>query len=103
MEGLDTAVCLMNYRRDGTPFYNRVFVAPLRGVDGRVVNFVGVQCEVTESVAKLLMQEQRSLYVGGGGGGGAAAAPAAAGGAPAAAAAAAPVAPPAARAKRARH
>lgn len=51
-EGRDTATCLINYRKDGTPFWNQFFVAPLRGVDGRVVNFVGVQCEVSEAIAK---------------------------------------------------
>ena len=51
-EGRDVAVCLINYRKDGTPFWNQFFVAPLRGVDGRIVNFVGVQCEVSEKIAQ---------------------------------------------------
>jgi PAS domain S-box-containing protein len=51
-EGRDVAVCLVNYRKDGSPFWNQFFVAPLRGVDGRIVNFVGVQCEVSEKIAK---------------------------------------------------
>ncbi len=51
-EGRDVAVCLINYRKDGTPFWNQFFVAPLRGVDGRIVNFVGVQCEVSEKIAR---------------------------------------------------
>lgn len=50
--GKDVATCLINYRKDGTPFWNQFFVAPLRGVDGRIVNFVGVQCEVSEDIAK---------------------------------------------------
>lgn len=49
--GRDVAVCLINYRKDGSPFWNQFFVAPLRGVDGRIVNFVGVQCEVSEKIA----------------------------------------------------
>nr|AML76730.1 putative LOV domain-containing protein [Synura petersenii] len=45
-EGRDVSVCLLNYKSDGTPFWNQFFVAALRGADGNVVNFVGVQCEV---------------------------------------------------------
>jgi PAS domain S-box-containing protein len=28
--GDDAAVCLLNYKKDGTPFYNSFFLAPLR-------------------------------------------------------------------------
>lgn len=52
-------MCLLNYRKDGSRFYNRFFVAPLRGVDGQIVNFVGVQCEVKESIAMELIAKQR--------------------------------------------
>lgn len=41
-----TQTCLLNYKADGTPFWNQFFVAPLRDADGTIVNFVGVQCEV---------------------------------------------------------
>ena len=47
-EGKDTSVCLLNYRKDGTPFWNQFFVAALRNEHNEVVNYVGVQCEVTE-------------------------------------------------------
>ena len=44
--GVDTSVCLLNYRADGSTFWNQFFVAALRDVNRRVVNFVGVQCEL---------------------------------------------------------
>jgi PAS domain S-box-containing protein len=44
--GEDTSVLLMNYRADGTEFYNQVFVAALRDSDNRIINYVGVQVEV---------------------------------------------------------
>ena len=44
-EGKDTAVCLVNYKKDGTPFLNAFFMAPLRDAQGNIVNFVGVQCD----------------------------------------------------------
>eukprot|EP00616_Rhizochromulina_sp_CCMP1243_P006646 CAMPEP_0118966266 /NCGR_PEP_ID=MMETSP1173-20130426/3749_1 /TAXON_ID=1034831 /ORGANISM="Rhizochromulina marina cf, Strain CCMP1243" /LENGTH=445 /DNA_ID=CAMNT_0006915019 /DNA_START=33 /DNA_END=1370 /DNA_ORIENTATION=+ len=45
-QGVDTSVCLLNYRADGTTFWNQFFVAPLRDVNKRIVNYVGVQCVV---------------------------------------------------------
>src|SRR4051794_6486393 len=38
---------LRNYRRDGTPFWNEVHIAPVRDERGEVVRFVGVQVDVT--------------------------------------------------------
>ena len=46
-KGRDVSVCLLNYKKDGTPFWNHFFVAPLLNKDNQVVNFVGVQCEVS--------------------------------------------------------
>lgn len=43
-----TSVCLLNYKADGTSFYNQVFIAALRDVNMRVINYVGVQVEVNE-------------------------------------------------------
>jgi PAS domain S-box-containing protein len=39
---------LLNYRRDGTPFWNRVTVTPVADDDGEVTHFVGFQRDVTE-------------------------------------------------------
>lgn len=39
---------LLNYREDGSPFWNRVTVAPVHDEDGDVVNFVGFQEDVSE-------------------------------------------------------
>ena len=46
MAGEDTSVCLLNYRADGSPFYNQIFVAALRDADNNIINYVGVQVEV---------------------------------------------------------
>ena len=46
MSGVDTSVCLLNYRADGSTFYNQIFLAPLRDVSSRLVNYVAVQVEV---------------------------------------------------------
>ena len=57
-EGVDTSVCLLNYKADGTPFWNQFFVAALRDAENNVVNFVGVQCEVSKAVVEKQMKEQ---------------------------------------------
>jgi PAS domain S-box-containing protein len=45
-DGMDTSVRLLNYKKDGTSFWNEFFVAALRDGSGKVVNYIGVQCEV---------------------------------------------------------
>jgi PAS domain S-box-containing protein len=59
VEGIDTSVCLLNYKADGTPFWNQFFVAALRDAENNVVNYVGVQCEVSKAVVEKHMGERR--------------------------------------------
>ena len=57
-----TSVELLNYRKDGTDFWNRVSVAPLRDADGRVTEWVGFQEDITafkEREAALERQNER--------------------------------------------
>ncbi len=49
---------LLNYRRDGTAFWNQVTISPVTDGAGEVVNFVGVQNDVTERV--MVEQERRA-------------------------------------------
>jgi PAS domain S-box-containing protein len=46
--GRPVHVVLRNYRKDGTLFWNELFIAPVRDDEGRVTHFVGVQQDVTE-------------------------------------------------------
>jgi PAS domain S-box-containing protein len=39
---------ILNYRKDGTPFWNFLRIAPIRDGEGRVTHFVGTQSDVTE-------------------------------------------------------
>nr|AML78096.1 putative LOV domain-containing protein [Lobochlamys segnis]AML79264.1 putative LOV domain-containing protein [Oogamochlamys gigantea] len=43
-------VCLLNYRKDGTPFFNQFFMSPIRNEEGRIIHYVGIQTDVTELV-----------------------------------------------------
>jgi len=65
-KGIDTAVCLLNYKRNGTPFYNQIFVAALRDSNSKIINYVGVQVEIQnyekiEQNNKITMQETELL------------------------------------------
>ena len=41
---------ILNYRRDGTPFWNALHVAPVHDAEGRLIRFFGSQWDVTEKV-----------------------------------------------------
>ena len=38
---------LVNYRKDGTPFWNQVAISPVRDTDGRIIAFAGTLTDVT--------------------------------------------------------
>ncbi|KAH8069051.1 PAS domain-containing protein [Aureococcus anophagefferens] len=54
--GTDVQICLLNYKIDSTTFWNHFFIAALRDDAGDVVNFLGVQIEVSERVAMGILQ-----------------------------------------------
>ena len=56
-DGQPAEEVLLNYRADGTAFWNALVITPLRGADGAVRHFVGVQTDVT---ARIEVEEQRA-------------------------------------------
>src|SRR5918997_3669684 len=48
-EGRECRVVLRNYRKDGSLFWNELYISPVYDEEGRLINFVGVQNDVTES------------------------------------------------------
>ncbi len=56
-ERRQVTVELLNYRKDGTPFWSRVHVSPVRDGQGEVVRFVGVQVDVTAQRAPRVAAE----------------------------------------------
>ena len=52
------SVTIRNYRADGSQYWNRLEVAPVRDDDGTVVNFIGFQQDVTP-----LVERQRQLQL----------------------------------------
>ena len=60
--GSSTNVLMRNYRKDGTLFYNRLFLTPIRNGAGEVTHFIGVQNDVTEEVVQRRdVERQRHL------------------------------------------
>lgn len=39
---------LLNYRKDGSPFWNRLAITPVRNAQGQVTHFIGLQSDITE-------------------------------------------------------
>lgn len=56
--GMDNTTVLVNYRKDGTTFWNQLFIAALRDGNGTVVNYLGVQCRVSEMYASSFFKKE---------------------------------------------
>ncbi|HEX2911431.1 MAG TPA: PAS domain S-box protein [Chloroflexia bacterium] len=49
-EEIPVCVVLRNYRKDGTLFYNELHVSPVHNNEGLVINYIGIQYDVTSRV-----------------------------------------------------
>jgi len=47
-EGKECHAVLKNYRKDGTEFWNELYIAPVANAQGEITNFIGVQTDVTK-------------------------------------------------------
>lgn len=62
-EERDCQVVIKNYRKDGTPFWNQLTISPVRDALGQVINFIGVQADITErtQAQELLRHSKETL------------------------------------------
>ena len=58
-KGESLRVDLLNYRRDGEPFWNALHLSPLRSESGRVRAYIGLQHDVTQIRAARLAEHHR--------------------------------------------
>jgi PAS domain S-box-containing protein len=58
-EARPSMVTLINYRADGSTFWNSVSTAPVFDDDGQVIGFIGMQVDVTRSVVAQQEREER--------------------------------------------
>ena len=49
-KGEECTVELLNYKKDGTPFWNRLSISPLKNEEGVVTHYIGVQSDITELI-----------------------------------------------------
>ncbi|MGM0570305.1 EAL domain-containing protein [Marinobacter sp.] len=47
-EQTEVSVVLRNFRRDGTPFWNDLYLAPIRDEKGMVTHYIGIQNDISE-------------------------------------------------------
>jgi PAS domain S-box-containing protein len=62
--GSDCTVCILNYKADGTPFWNQFFVAALRDADNCIVNYVSNS--LTDKPLMVVVATEAFLIVDGG-------------------------------------
>ena len=60
----DVSVEIQNYRKDGTPFWNHLEIAPVYDEAGDLVNYVGFQQDVTERVERKQALQKRERVLG---------------------------------------
>ncbi|KAI4751312.1 hypothetical protein E4T52_16241 [Aureobasidium sp. EXF-3400] len=66
--GQESVTLLLNYRKDGTPFWNLLYVAPLRDEAGNIIFFLGgqIDCSTTihgkPDVMKILELDDRKVF-----------------------------------------
>lgn len=65
-EGRGCSVEILNYRKDGSPFWNQLTVSPILGPDGQLANFVEVQTDITSrrKLEEQFRQAQKMEAVG---------------------------------------
>jgi diguanylate cyclase (GGDEF)-like protein/PAS domain S-box-containing protein len=49
-KGLECQVIIKNYRKDGTPFWNKLSLSPVRDDSGNLTHFVGIQSDLSERI-----------------------------------------------------
>lgn len=50
--GEDASVDILNYRKDGTPFWNALYISPVRNDGGEVAFFFASQIDITDRIAE---------------------------------------------------
>ena len=58
----DVAVEMINYRRDGTPFWNALYISPVFDADGELIHFFASQLDVTRrKQAEAVLQQSQHM------------------------------------------
>ena len=47
-QGTEAKAELRNYRKDGSPFWNELYIAPVKDQQGKLTHFIGIQTDITQ-------------------------------------------------------
>ena len=62
-EGKECCTVLENYRKDGRKFWNELYIAPVKNVQGETTNYIGVQTDITErKIAEETLKASESQF-----------------------------------------
>jgi PAS domain S-box-containing protein len=61
LSGQECHVELVNYRKDGTLFWNELFIAPIRDGSGAITHYIGIQNNITERKLQGIMLKLQDL------------------------------------------
>ncbi len=50
--GAEVSVCVLNYKKDGTPFYNQIHISGVRDKDSNLLYFAAVCCEILSTFSQ---------------------------------------------------
>jgi diguanylate cyclase (GGDEF)-like protein/PAS domain S-box-containing protein len=64
-EGVPVRCELLNYRKDGTPFWNHLAISPVRDADGRITAFAGMLTDITAQRATQAAHDQFAQMLAG--------------------------------------
>ncbi len=62
-QGTECTVEILNYTKEGKPFWNRLSLTPVEGSDGTITHFIGVQSDITErkNAEEAVLEANRQL------------------------------------------
>jgi len=49
-DGRAVVATVCNWRKDGTPFWNELHIAPVRDEDGEITNYIGIQTDISQRI-----------------------------------------------------
>lgn len=52
---------ILNYKKDKTPFWNHLYITGTRDEKGKLINYIGIQKEITEAEAKKFMKKRKQV------------------------------------------
>ncbi|MEO0532417.1 MAG: EAL domain-containing protein [Cyanobacteria bacterium P01_A01_bin.123] len=61
----DCHVILQNFRKDGTPFWNDLYITPIHDLEGNLTHFLGIQNDITEqkTIQDSLQRQENDLRI----------------------------------------